>query len=154
MPPSYTEETLRFDGRVAIVTGSGGAGGLGREIATQLARRGAKVIVNGRREDMVDDAVREIRDAGGEALSCYGSVASRAVAQALIQTAIDNFGRVDILVNNAAVTGTSSTSISETTDTSYHDVMEVNVHGVWLVTQAAWPYMQARYVLFESSGMG
>lgn len=144
MSEEQVDRPLRFDGRVAIVTGSGGIGGLGREIAVGLAQRGAKVVINGRRRGMVDDTVQEIRRGGWEAVPCYGCVTDRAVAENLVRTAVDTFGAVDIVVNNAAVLGTTATSMNEISDAEYQDIMDVNVHGIWLVIQAAWPGMQER----------
>lgn len=146
MASNASDGALRFDGRVAIITGSGGAGGLGREMALELARRGAKVIINGRRREMVDEAVEAIRREGGEAAPCYGSVAGVDVAEKLVQTALDSFGSVDILINNAAVS-VGSRSITETSAEDYHTVIDIGVRGAWLVTQAAWPHMQKAYVL-------
>lgn len=141
MDSNGRDDALRFDGRVAIITGSGGAGGLGREMALGLARRGARVIINGRRKDMVDEAVEQIRREGGKAAPCYGSVASVDVAEKLVQTALNSFGSVDILINNAAVS-VGSRSVTETSAEDYHTVMDVGVHAAWLVTQAVWPHMQ------------
>src|ERR1700761_3414292 len=99
---------IRFDDRVAIVTGAGA--GLGRSHAMLLASRGAKVVVNdpggavdgrGTASAVADKVVAEIRQAGGEAVPNYDSVADFTAAQHIIQTAMDTWGRVDILVNNA-----------------------------------------------------
>ena len=97
-----------FTGRVAIVTGSGG--GLGRTYALDLAARGAAVVVNdlgcrfdgaGQSHSMADAVVEEIRAAGGKAVANYDSVADSAGGEAIVRTAIENFGRVDVLINNA-----------------------------------------------------
>src|ERR1700746_1922895 len=99
---------VRFDDRVAIVTGSGS--GLGRQHALLLASRGAKVVVNdpggsvdgtGGANAVADAVVAEIRKAGGEAVASYASVADEASAQSIIDTAMKAWGRLDILVNNA-----------------------------------------------------
>ena len=104
--------TMRFDGRVAIVTGAGGNPGLGRAHAMLLASRGARVVVNdlgvgpdGRRVVPADPAlvVAEIEAAGGEAVVDYHSVADEAGAREVVKTAIDAWGRIDILVNNAGI---------------------------------------------------
>src|SRR5215813_8702344 len=101
---------LRFDGRVAIVTGAGGNPGLGRSHAMLLASRGAKVVVNdlgvgpdgrGIQRADADAVVQEILAAGGEAVADTNSVAAADSAKRVVQTAIDAFGRIDILVNNA-----------------------------------------------------
>src|SRR5215813_10821571 len=104
---------LRFDGRVAIVTGAGGNPSMGRAHALLLASRGAKVVVNdiGKVREVpgyagtasADAVVAEIRAAGGEAVADTNDISSEAGGNALIATAIDAFGGVDILVNNAAI---------------------------------------------------
>ena len=100
---------MRLDRRVALVTGAGG--GLGRAHAMELARRGAKVVVNdlgGARDGSgatlgpAETVVAEIREAGGEAVANGDSVADRAGAQNMVAQAMDNFGRLDILINCAA----------------------------------------------------
>ncbi|MCZ6459301.1 MAG: SDR family NAD(P)-dependent oxidoreductase, partial [Gammaproteobacteria bacterium] len=99
----------RLDDKVAVVTGAGR--GIGREIAMLLARHGAKVVVNdlGGNTDgtgtgkIADDVVEEIRAAGGEAVSNTDSVAEVAGGEALLQTAIEAFGGLDILINNAGI---------------------------------------------------
>src|SRR5262247_3270021 len=97
-------------GKVAVVTGAGR--GIGREIALMMAGAGARVVVNdfGGREDgtggastPADEVVRAIRDAGGEALPSYESVASMAGGQRIVEAALDGFGRLDVVVNNAGV---------------------------------------------------
>src|SRR5690606_32553392 len=103
-------EPITFDGRVAVVTGAGG--GLGRGYALELARRGARVVVNdlggavdgsGASRQAADVVVEEIEAAGGEAVANYDSVSSRDGGAAIIQTAVDAFGTVDIVVNNAGI---------------------------------------------------
>ncbi len=99
-----------FDGKVAIVTGAGG--GLGREHALLLAKRGALVVVNdlggaldgsGGSASPAEQVVAEIKAAGGEAVSDANSVATPDGGEAIVQTAIDAFGRIDIVVNNAGI---------------------------------------------------
>ena len=101
---------LGFDGKVAIVTGAGG--GLGRSHALMLASRGARVVVNdlgGSRSGVGTDVgpaepvVKEIDAAGGEAVADTNSVATPEGGEAIVQTAIDAFGRIDIVINNAGI---------------------------------------------------
>ena len=101
---------LRFDNRVAVITGAGR--GLGRAYALLLASRGAKVVVNdpgaSLKGDGVDvgpaeEVVQEIKAAGGEAVACTDSVATPAGGKAIIQSALDHFGRIDILIHNAGI---------------------------------------------------
>ena len=141
---------LRFDGRTAIVTGAGGNPGMGRCHAMLLASRGARVVVN----DIGDPGVphyegvssaaavaAEIVAAGGQAVASTHSVASEDGARAIVDTAIEAFGSVDILVNNAAVSIASP--IYEMTSQHVRQHVEVNLMGaIWMV-RAAWPHMQA-----------
>src|SRR5436190_270817 len=101
---------LGFDGKVAIVTGAGG--GLGRQHALLLASRGARVVVNdvggsvsgeGSDKGPAEAVVEEIRSQGGEAVSDSHSVSTREGGEAIVQTAIDEFGQVDIVINNAGI---------------------------------------------------
>ncbi|MCJ7652236.1 MAG: SDR family NAD(P)-dependent oxidoreductase, partial [Actinobacteria bacterium] len=103
-------DEIRFDDRVAIVTGSGG--GLGRAHALLFASRGAKVVVNdlggamdgtGKGTTAAEQVVNEIKEAGGEAVPNYDSVSEWESAQNIIKTAIDAYGKIDILINNAGI---------------------------------------------------
>lgn len=135
---------LRFDGRVAIVTGAGA--GLGREYALLLGSRGAKVVVNdlggsqggeGASNRAADNVVAEITRNGGIAVADYNSVVD---GEKIVNTAIQHFGRIDIVVNNAGILRDRSIlKISETDWTLVHDV---HLKGSFKVTQAAWPHMR------------
>src|SRR6476469_6775366 len=101
---------LGFDGKVAIITGAGG--GLGRSHALELAKRGALIVVNdlggstdgkGSSHTAAQKVVDEIKAAGGEAVANYDSVAKLEGGESIVQTAIDSFGRVDIIINNAGI---------------------------------------------------
>src|SRR5688500_3106589 len=101
---------LRFDGRVAVITGAGR--GLGRAYAMLLASRGAKIVVNdpgaslkgdGSDSGPAQEVVQEIRAAGGEAAACTESVATSAGGKAIVQAALDHYGRIDILIHNAGI---------------------------------------------------
>jgi len=141
-------DELRFDGRVAVVTGAGG--GLGRAHAMLLAARGAKVVVNDRggprdgsgdgSSAMADAVVAEITAAGGTAVANAGSVAERADADALVAQAIDTWGRVDVVVNNAGITGRGSFAEPE----SYLRVYATHLVGTVNVLRAAWPHFLER----------
>ena len=152
---------LRFDGRVAVVTGAGR--GLGCEYAQLLAKRGAKVVVNDHGGSLAGDgadaapaehAVEAIRAAGGEAVASTASVASRDGAAAIIQTALDHYGRVDILIHNAGNVRSGSLK-----DMSYEDfdaVLDVHLRGAFNVVRQAFPVMAGagygRIVLTSSIG--
>ena len=140
---------LDFRGRVAIVTGAGG--GLGREYALALARRGAKVLVNdlgGARDgsggsvSAAEAVVSEIRAAGGEAISSGASVTDFAAVQAMVQQAIDVWGRVDILVNNAGILRDKSFAKMDLADFAL--VMNVHLMGAVHCTKAVWDTMAAQ----------
>jgi len=131
-----------LDGKVAIVTGAGG--GLGRCHALALAKEGAKVVVNdlgGARDGtgsgtaMADRVVQEIREAGGEAAPNFASVSSMNGAQSVVQTAIDTFGRIDIVVNNAGIL--RDKSLLKMEESMWDVVMAVHLKGTFAVTQAA-----------------
>jgi NAD(P)-dependent dehydrogenase (short-subunit alcohol dehydrogenase family) len=146
-------QELRFDGRVAIVTGAGM--GLGRAHAVELARRGAKVVVNDFKKEAADAVVGEIKAAGGQAVAAVASVASAAGAQQIVAAALDRFGGLDVLVNNA---GTSvHGNFAEIPAGEYDRVIDTNLRGTWEVTRAAWPHLQKkRYgrVLMTASAAG
>ncbi|KAI8672994.1 hypothetical protein LRP88_02481 [Fusarium phalaenopsidis] len=132
--------SLRFDGRVAIVTGSGR--GLGREYALLLSRLGAALVINSTTSSTAEATAKEITDAGGKAVAQIGSVADREVANAIVKAAIDNFGRVDIVINNAG--GADGGDFDQTSDDKLWDMLGVHVGGSWNVTQAAWPHMKSQ----------
>ncbi|WP_405496747.1 SDR family oxidoreductase [Nocardia sp. NBC_00511] len=133
--------------RVVIVTGAGG--GLGREYALLLAREGAQVVVNdlggsrdgsGAGHNMADTVVEEIRAAGGTAVANYDSVATEEGAKSLIATAIDNFGAVHGVVNNAGILRDSS--FVKMTAESFEAVQRVHLFGAYHVTHAAWGHFR------------
>lgn len=153
---------VRFDGRVAVVTGAGG--GLGRSHALLLASRGAKVVVNdvgstpdgqGADASMADRVVKEIRDAGGEAVANHDSVDSWAGGEGIVRTALDAFGRIDILINNAGIL--RDRSMAKMSEAEYRRVMQVHLDGSFFTTRAAFaPMRDQNYgrVIFTSSGAG
>lgn len=141
--------TIRFDNRVAIVTGAGH--GLGRSYALALAVRGAKVVVNdigaavdgsGGSQTPAEAVIAEIAAAGGEAVANYDSVADRAGAANIVRTAVDAFGTVDILINNAGIVRDKSFHKMDLDD--YEFVMQVHLLGSVYVTHAAFPIMREK----------
>jgi NAD(P)-dependent dehydrogenase (short-subunit alcohol dehydrogenase family) len=142
---------LRFDGRVAIVTGAGGRPSLGRAYAHLLAARGAKVVVNdlgvgpdgrGIERAHADVVAQEIVDAGGEAIADVHSVADRDGAQAIVQAALDAWGRVDVLVNNAGVCPLAL--FEEISDADIQAIVDVHLMGQIWMSRAVWPHMLER----------
>src|SRR5260221_9258698 len=138
---------LGFDGKVAIVTGAGG--GLGREHSLLLARRGALVVVNdvgGALDGTGGDAgpgqvvVDEIKAAGGEAVLDTNSVATPEGGAAIVQNALDAFGRIDIVVNNAGIL--RDKTFQNMTPDLIQPVIDVHLLGAFHVTRPAWIKMR------------
>lgn len=152
---------LRFDGRVAVVTGGGR--GLGRSYALLLASRGAKVVVNdpggtltgdGADAGPAGEVVREIAAAGGEAVPSTDSVATPAGGKAITDRALDRYGRIDILVHNAGIVRRAS--LNEMTYDDFEAVLDVHLRGAFHVVRPAFPLMcdagYGRIVLTSSIG--
>ena len=153
---------LGFDGRVAIITGAGG--GLGRSHALELAKRGALIVVNdlggsvdgtGGSETAAQKVVDEIKAAGGDAVANYDSVATPEGGESIVQTALDTFGKVDIVINNAGILR----------DKAFHNmepdlldpVLDVHLKGAFNVTRPAWRVMREQSygrVVNTASGAG
>lgn len=138
---------VRFDGRVVIVTGAGG--GLGRSHALLFASRGAKVVVNdlggtldgrGNDESAAQKVVEEIRAAGGEAVASFDGVDTAEGAAKIVKTAIDAFGRVDIVINNAGIL--RDVSFAKMSLEDWEAVLRVHLSGTMYVSRAAWPHMR------------
>lgn len=153
--------TLRFDERVAVITGAGR--GLGREYALLLASRGAKVVVNDPGGSLTGDGsdaapaqqvVDEITTAGGEAIAVTDSVATAEGGQAIIDKAVERFGRIDILIHNAGTVRRGS--LKELTYNDFEAVLDVHLRGAFHVVRPAFPLMcdsgYGRVVLTSSIG--
>ena len=153
---------ITFDRRVAIVTGAGG--GLGRSYALELARRGAKVVVNdlggavdgvGGAKSPADGVVEEIRADGGEAVANYDSVSTPEGGARIVQTAVDRFGTVDVLINNAGILRDKSFAKLEWPNLDA--VLDVHLKGAFYVTQPAFKVMKEHgygRLVFTSSNAG
>ena len=135
-----------LDGKVALVTGAGG--GLGRAHARLLAAEGAKVVVNdvggardgtGASTSMADGVVDEILAAGGEAVAHYGSVTSREDAQGMVDAAVNQYGKIDILIANAGIL--RDKSFKNMTDDMWDVVLDVHLRGTYLTTKVAFDQM-------------
>jgi len=155
-------DQLRFDGRVAIVTGAGR--GIGRAYARLLAARGASVVVNdlggsmegeGTDAGPAADAVAEIEAAGGAAAASTDDVSTPDGAAALVETAVERFGRIDVLVNNAGIMRWAGMPEVDAEQLAQH--LAVHVGGSFNTTRAAWPHMveqqYGRIVMTTSTGM-
>jgi NAD(P)-dependent dehydrogenase (short-subunit alcohol dehydrogenase family) len=138
---------LGFDGKVALVTGAGG--GLGRSHALELARRGARVVVNdlggavdgsGGSDGPAAQVVKEIEALGGEAVANRDSVASPEGGAAIVESALEAFGRVDIVINNAGIL--RDKAFHNTTPDLLDPVIDVHLKGAFNVTRAAWVHFR------------
>jgi len=136
----------KLEDKVAIVTGAGG--GLGRAHALLLAQEGAAVIVNdlggdrhgtGHSHSMADAVVAEIQQNGGRAVAHYGSVTNQKDAAGMVNAAVDNFGGLDILINNAGIL--RDKSFKNMSDAEWDAVIDVHLRGAYLVTKPAWQQM-------------
>ena len=131
---------MSLAGRVAIVTGAGG--GLGREHACFLARKGARVVVNDLDEDVANKVAAEIRGTGGEALAIAASVTDEVAIGAMVEQTLSKWGRVDILVNNAGIL--RDKSFAKMTLGDFRLVVEVHLMGAVICTKAVWDSMRAQ----------
>lgn len=152
---------LRFDHRVAVITGAGR--GLGRAYALLLAARGAKVVVNdlgvglkgeGTDPGPAEEVVAEIKAAGGQAVACTDTVTSPAGGAAIIDAALQHYGRIDILIHNAG--NVRRAPLAEMSHEDFEAVLDVHLRGGFHVVRAAFPHMVAakygRIVLTSSIG--
>ena len=135
------------EGRVVAITGAGG--GIGRQHALLFAERGAKVVVNdlgGQRDgtgagsEMADDTVKTILDAGGEAVANYDNVATPDGGEGVVQSALDAFGRIDVVVNNAGIL--RDRTFHKMAGAEWDAVVKVHLYGTYYTTRAAWPRMR------------
>jgi NAD(P)-dependent dehydrogenase (short-subunit alcohol dehydrogenase family) len=133
---------MNFDirGKVAIVTGA--SRGIGQAIAEAYAREGAKVVVSSRKQDGIDAVADGIRQSGGEARAVAAHNGDKAALQALAQAALDTYGSIDILVNNAA-TNPHFGTLLDAEDSLWQKTIEVNIMGTVWLTQAVVPAMRA-----------
>ncbi|XP_036884893.1 peroxisomal multifunctional enzyme type 2 [Sturnira hondurensis] len=150
---------LRFDGQVVLITGAGG--GLGRAYALAFAERGASVVVNdlggdirgvGKGSLAADKVVEEIRRKGGKAVANYDSVEA---GEKIVKTALDAFGRIDIVVNNAGIL--RDRSFSRVSDEDWDIIHRVHLRGSFQVTRAAWDHMKKQKfgrIIMTSSASG
>ena len=153
---------LGFDGKVAIITGAGG--GLGKQHALLLASRGARVVVNdlggsvagdGSDKGPAEACAKEIRDLGGEAVSDGSSVSTPEGGEQIVKTALDAYGRVDIVINNAGIL--RDKTFHNMTPDLLNPVIDVHLKGAFYVTRPAWIQMREQgygRIVNTSSGSG
>ncbi len=132
--------TDRLQGRVALISGAGQ--GIGRAIALRFAAEGAKVVVIDVREDCAREVATAIEAAGGTALAAVCDVTQRNQVAATVQQALDAYGRLDILGNNAGIT--RDARLVKMTEEQFDQVLDVNLKGVFNLTQAVAPHMVAQ----------
>lgn len=127
--------------KVALITGAGN--GIGRATAVRFAREGARLVLNDLDEEGLDGTRAAVDEAGGEAIVHVGSVSDRAAAQQMVDAAVESFGSLDVLINNAGITRDGLTTrlkegdVRQMPDDQWDAVLDVNLKGTWLCAQAA-----------------
>ena len=147
-------EIKKLSGKVALITG--GSRGIGRAIAVAYADQGAQVFICGRNERDVARAIKEIRRAGGTIDGASGDISEPADVRRIVRQAIDRFGAVDVLVNNASVLG-PRVAIVDYEFTAWREVMGTNLDGLFLMTHEVLPIMLRRRcgaIINLASGVG
>ncbi len=139
----------RLERKVAIVTGA--ATGIGEAIAHKFAKEGAKVVVNGLADDPVDDVVSAIKQQGGQAVGCKADVSEEIGAQQCVETAIQQWGGLDILINNAGVFLVASDTADYPIDL-FDKTIWMNIRSVFLMTKYALPHLQKSNGVIVSAG--
>jgi NAD(P)-dependent dehydrogenase (short-subunit alcohol dehydrogenase family) len=127
-----------FTGKVALITG--GNAGIGRATAIEFAQHGAKVVITGRREKEGHEVIAEIKALGGEAIFAKTDVSKESDVNAMIERTLETFGRLDCAFNNAGIEETL-TPLSNQTEETYDQIMDINVKGVWLSLKHEIPAM-------------
>jgi NAD(P)-dependent dehydrogenase (short-subunit alcohol dehydrogenase family) len=128
----------RLEGKVAVVTG--GNAGIGEAIAKRFAEEGASVVITGRRQQEVDRVASVIRHNKGKVLGVAGSVTDETHVLDVVRRAIDSFGKIDVLVNNAGI-GEFGKRLHETDDAVWAKVLDINLTGVFRITRTVIPHM-------------
>lgn len=129
----------RLEGKVAIITGAGT--GIGEAIAHKFAKEGALVIVNGLPDDPINDVAESIKKSGGEAIAYAGDISQEFHAQNCVQTAINAYGQLDILINNAGVLLATAETQDYPVDV-FDDTIRMNIRSAFLMTKYALPHLQ------------
>jgi NAD(P)-dependent dehydrogenase (short-subunit alcohol dehydrogenase family) len=130
---------MRLQDKVSIITGAGS--GMGRVAARMFAAEGARLVLADVSSETADDAAREVREAGGKAIAVAADVSNEADAEAMVDAAMDAYGRLDVLYNNAGIMPPADHSVVDTDVETWDKVMAVNVRGVFLGCKHAIPHM-------------
>jgi 3-oxoacyl-[acyl-carrier protein] reductase len=130
--------TQKLDGKVALITGSGR--GIGRSIALKLASEGARIVVNDLDGEPAQETVQAIREAGGQAVACVGSVTATDFAERFVGTAVSEFKGLDIIVNNAGYTWDNV--IQKMTDEQWHAMLDCHLTAPFRILRAAQPVIR------------
>lgn len=138
-----------LDGKIALVSGSGR--GIGRAIALKLASHGARVVINDLDPEPAEETLTAIKAAGGEAVACVGSVTDEDFADRFVATAVDNYGGVDIVINNAGYTWDSV--IQKMTDERWDAILDVHLKAPFRILRAAQPVISARAKAEQADGL-
>ena len=131
-----------LSGKRAVITGS--SLGIGRAVALRLAREGARVVISARNVDALEETLTTIRDAGGEAIACTGSVADYAVAGQLLASCVEHYGGVDVLINCAGIAEPHGTSILDIDEDDWRELIDVHLNGTFNTCRHAAPQMAAQ----------
>ena len=137
-----------LQGKIALVSGAGR--GIGREIALKLAREGARVVINDLDPEPANEVVAAVRAAGGEAVACIGNVTAPEFADAFVRSAMDNFGGLDIIINNAGYTWDNV--IQKMTDDQWDAILDVHLKAPFRILRAAQPVLKALHKADSEAG--
>jgi len=138
----------KLDGKVALVTGAGR--GVGQALVRRLAAEGARIVVNDLDAGPAHETVALIRAAGGDAVTCVGSVTAPGFAERFIATGVEHFGSIDILVNNAGYTWDNV--IQKMTDEQWHAILDCHLTAPFQILRAAYPVLRAQAKADETAG--
>ena len=130
---------MRLANKVAIITGA--AGGMGQAAAVLFAREGASIVVTDVNAQAGEETVKSIRDAGGKAVFVKTNVAEESEVKAMVDVAVDTFGRVDILYNNAGIMPTDDGSVVDISEATWDRVLDVNLKSTFLCSKYTIPHM-------------
>lgn len=134
----FGEMLMLLSGKGVVITGSGK--GIGRATALAMAREGAHVVVNDVDRKLADETVREIEQSGGKAIACYESVSTMQGAEKIIQSCVESYGKIDVLVNNAGIL--RDRMVFNMTEQEWDDVIAVHLKGTFACTHYASQYMR------------